>query len=79
MTAKIISLFDRKRMPSSKRRGRRRRRKDKAHMEVLQACADTGPPDIALLDQVIEDLYWADNVTDTDILAIYLYRRKAKP
>jgi hypothetical protein len=77
MTAKIISLFDRKRLPRGKKKARRRR-KSAVHMEVLQACVGTGPPDIALLDQVIEDLYWADNVTDTDILAIYLYRRKAK-
>jgi hypothetical protein len=77
MTAKIISLFGKKPIGGKKRKTRRRRAA--THMEVLQACADTGPPDIALLDQVIEDLYWADNVTDTDILAIYLYRRKAKP
>lgn len=74
MAKNVIDLFKAKPEAGKKRKSRR---KKQVFWQLVSECEETGPPDLDLLTKVIRDLQ-AFHLKDTDILAVYLYRKKVE-
>jgi len=70
----VIDIKTRTKRPTKKKK---RKLKRQVHWDLLAECQRTGPPDMELLDKILDNID-SGNISDTDIFAMYLYRKKAK-
>lgn len=55
----------------------KRQHRDEVRWKLLKECRGLGQPDMKVLNKLIKD-WRLDQLTDWDIMAIYLYRKKLR-